>query len=156
MAKLKKTNALLAILFVLVGVGVFSVKELKAAGALEWEKASISSAAMSVEPINPCDGQCIAVGILISSNLANTGGWVALRDTDTATASDGGPGGLFSPFVVVSASMTISAKGNFSQPLPVMFDGGIRAYRGISANAAGCPTASTANCYTVLFKRVSD
>ena len=155
MAKLLKTNATLAILFVLVGVGV---KELKAEGAKEWAGASISTtansgAAMIVSTLS----RNILDGVIFSSTIFNASGFVEIRDSDTANVSliGNGKSGAIVTFFASGTPVGVNTSNGGAEHM-FLIPRGIRIYKGISANAVGCAAGNSSPCYTVLYRQVED
>ena len=152
MAKLvKKTNALLAILFVLVGIGLLSNRQLMAAGTNEWLAASASSATSVTAAMNPFDGRGLIDGIILSSQPA-AAAYVEVRDSATA---NGSYTSTFGPIATVFfSSNTTTAGASAAQGLVVSFKPPLRIYNGLSINASNCNTNTM--CYSVQYRQVSD
>ena len=147
MAKLnRRTNALLAILFVLVGVGRM---ELNAAGANEWYEASESSATPTTDAINPADGKLLIDGVILGSAAASQA-YVEFRDSNTAN--------VLRDIVNTPKAVVFFGTNTVVGALPVgtvvMFPRPLRFLNGLSANASNCNT--NAMCFSVLFRRVQD
>ena len=146
--KKKNSKAYLAILFVLAGIGLSPGKELKAAGNMEWQDSSESSATAVTAAMNPFDGKGLIDGVIMSSGGTGSPGsiFVEMRDSATANVSYES---RHSPIAIVFSSTNTVSVG----PI-VQFKPPLRIYNGLSVNAVGCTTVSP--CYSVQFRRVSD
>lgn len=155
MAKLKnKTNAGLAILFVLVGVALRQSWSEDSA----WNEASISSCVSVNDAVmissNGGDGKVILDGVILSSTIFNASGYVEFRDSDTANTSLTGNGQSGANVVVfASAAVSGTTANPGAQEAVFIFPRPIRFLQGLSANASGCAAgAKTTPCYTVLYR----
>lgn len=147
----KKNNALLAVLFVLVSVGLLSETKLQAASTKEWNEASIASATVSATAMNPFDGKGLIDGVILAT-AGTSGAFVELRDTVTANTSYAG---VFGPFAVVYFATNTLVAGSGAAGNVHLFARPIRVLNGLSVNSSAC-TGTISNCYTVLFRQVSD
>lgn len=146
----KKNNALLAALFVLVSVGLLSETKLQAASAKEWNEASVASATAVTGAMNPFDGKGLLEGVILATTATN-GAFVELRDSATANTSYTGG---FAPFAVVFFGTNTVAASLQTPGVVYMFPRPIRIINGLSVNSSACNTQSM--CYSVLFRQVSD
>ena len=145
MAKVKKTHALLAVLFVLVGVGLLPMRKVGAAGANDWNEGSESSATTVTANMVVSSGSVLLDAITLSS-ITVPSGYVIIRDSNP-TANSVVTLVFFSSDTTTGLAAVTGLYRTFPRPL--------RFNRGLASEATSCPTG-TALCYTLHFRRVSD
>lgn len=125
-----------------------------AANILEWENASLSSAAVgagATTAMLPCSGKCLVDAISLSSTAA-TNAYVELRDTGTANTSNLAG---FASFLTIFASTTsIIGPSGYLAPPRWTFNPPLRVLNGLSTNSSAC--AAGGLCYSVQFRRVDE